>query len=119
MLLFFLPRIILLVLQLFIFNVKSMKTNPSESEIPTESPPTENSSQLKVESRISKLENEVARLNSKGNEDSQIINQLSARINHLEAFLANFVEECNCVKTGTSNGRLTRPARLLPLQLLM
>ena len=113
------PRIILLGLQLLNFNLKMINTNPNESVIPSESPQTENSYRLMVENRISKLENEVDRLNRKGDEDSQITNQLTARVKRLEALLTSFMEECNCVETGTSIGRLKRPARLLPLQLLM
>lgn len=66
----------------------------------------------KVNERISKLENEVAHLINKGGEDGKLINQLTGRIERLEASS----KKCDCDKA--KRMRLKRPVRLLPSMIL-
>lgn len=70
--------------------------------------------EFSVENRLLKLENEMARMKCKEDEDGKVINQLVDRIERLETS-SNVTKECICEKT---NGKPKRPARLIPIQVL-
>ena len=75
----FLLRFSILILT---WKFKEIKANPNESVAASLFYDAENNDESKVDDRVSKLENEVARLKTKGDDDE---NQLVGRIERLEA----------------------------------
>lgn len=92
-----------------------MKTNTNQNVVTNELSNSKHCDESNVAERLSLLENEVNHLKTKRSEDEKMITQLMDRIERLEVS-SNDTKECSIDKVG---GRPKRPARLLPLQLLL
>ncbi len=98
------------------WDYKAIKANQNENMvISSESSDRVSNGESKVDERIFKLENEVARLKTKGDGDEKAINQLVSRIERLEA-TSNVAKQCNC--NNKPLGRLKRPSSLLSIETL-
>ncbi len=97
---------------ILIWNFIGIKANLDEIIATSHLADTENKDESKVDDRISKLESEVARLKTKGDEDGKLINQLMGRIERLEAS-KDSKKECSSDKVIE---RPKRPASFYPLQ---